>query len=375
MKVPTAWQKEIDAGTPNGDVYQRVLNSIAIKPKEKTKLGRLIRNIIEAEIGYKVTCGACLNFFSTLPESAGLEEVLAGLLQFAPTPDWWRAKYKNRRQRYLELVESLLLKHSIPKPLNPIQPVKDTDWFVAVTTAPRQDPTTQQCLASVTQCGWNPIVFAEPGSVTISGYNYVHNSERLGAFHNWLQTMQAALKTEAKYILSVQDDSLFHPESKQLIEQLMWPSDKVGFISLYTAKHYSQNLSGEMKPLGLNRIITSALWGACALVFPRDAVQQILDHPLTNNWTGIPPKGMSDRDKINLLKEKKEKPYLIQNVDTLIGQVLNGIGLEMWCVDPSPVQHIAIYSSIGHANNNTGKRNCLRCADRKKPLAEQVFPS
>jgi hypothetical protein len=154
----------------------------------------------------------------------------------------------------------------------------------------------------------------------------------------------------------------------------MWPNNRVGFISLYTAKHYSQNLSGEMKPLGLNRIITSALWGACALVFPRDTVQQILNHPLTQNWTGIPPKDLSEREKHNLLQEKKNKSYLIQNVDTLIGQVLNGIGLEMWCIDPSPVQHIAVYSSIGHADNNTGKRNCLRCADHKKPLDRQVFP-
>jgi hypothetical protein len=129
-----------------------------------------------------------------------------------------------------------------------------------------------------------------------------------------------------------------------------------------------------MKPLGLNRIITSALWGACALVFPRDTVQQILNHPLTQNWTGIPPKDLSEREKHNLLQEKKNKSYLIQNVDTLIGQVLNGIGLEMWCIDPSPVQHIAVYSSIGHADNNTGKRNCLRCADHKKPLDRQVFP-
>jgi hypothetical protein len=352
------------------------------KPKATilSSIGASIREVVEKEIGYTIKCAACLNYFDSVSEKVTHEEAINGLLLNAPTPDWWRTKYRNRKAKYdrwSELIDLIVPKHSkprIPKPLNPIEPVKDSDWFVAVTTAPRKDPQLVKCLDSIYRCGWKPVVFAEPDSVTVEEYPYVRNSERLGAFHNWLKTMRASLNTDAKYILSVQDDSLFHPDSKKLVEQLMWPTNNVGFISLYTAKHYSQNLSGEMKPVGLNRLVTSSLWGACALVFPRTVVEQILDHPLTKNWTGIAPKHLNDREKLNLIKEKKEKPYLIQNVDTLIGQVLNGIGLEMWCIDPSPVQHIAIYSSIGHADNNTGKRNCLRCADHKKPLDEQVFP-
>lgn len=348
--------------------------------KNKSTIGRELLVIIEKEIGYTIQCGSCLEYFDSITSSDTHEKLVSELYWKAPQPDWWRIKYRNKQarlDRYSELIDPVVPKHSnprIPKPLIPIQPVKDSDWYVAVTTAPRKDPQLSKCLDSIYRCGWEPTVFAEPESVVVEGYNYVHNSERLGAFHNWLKTMHAALGTDAKYILSVQDDSLFHPDSRKLVEQLMWPTNKVGFISLYTAKHYSQNLSGEMKPIGLNRLITSSLWGACALVFPRDVVRQILDHPLTQNWTGIAPKGLTDRQKLDLIKEKKEKPYLIQNVDTLIGQVLNGIGLEMWCIDPSPVQHIAVYSSIGHADSNTGKRNCLRCADHKKPLDLQVFP-
>jgi len=344
------------------------------------QLGSDIRSAIEKEIGYEIKCGTCLSFFQNIDPKISHEELIVGLLTYAPTPDWWRTKYRNRQaryDRYSEIIDLIVPKHSkprIPKPLNPIPTVKDSDWYVAVTTAPRKDPQLTKCLNSITACGWNPVVFAEPGSEVVNNYSYVHNSARLGAWHNWLQTMQTALRTDAKYILSVQDDSLFHPDSKQLVEQLMWPTNKVGFISLYTAKHYSQNLSGEMRPIGLNRLVTSSLWGACALVFPREVVSQILDHPLTKNWTGVPPRDLTDKQKIELIKHKKENPFLIQNVDTLIGQVLNGIGLEMWCIDPSPVQHIAIYSSIGHADNNTGKRNCLRCADHKKPLDKQVFP-
>ena len=43
----------------------------------------------------------------------------------------------------------------------------------------------------------------------------------------------------------------------------------------------------------------------------------------------------------------------------------------MFFVDPSPVQHIAEMSTISHGDN-TGRRNCLRCAPWDKPLTEQV---
>lgn len=382
QKIPKVWQDEIDKNSEFGQKIKSKLEPKVCKVKQiKPQLSDSIRKIIEQEIGYTISCGECLNGLKQLNQKdITHDQALDILIKHAPTPDWWRVKYRNRKERlerYSDLIDSILPKYSkprIPVPLIPIEPVKDSDWFVTVTTAPRKETQLHKCLHSISTCGWKPTIFAEPESPYVEGYQYVYNSARLGAFHNWLKTMQAALNTNAKYILSVQDDSLFHPDSKKLIEQLMWPTNNVGFISLYTAKHYSQNLSGEMKPLGLNRIITSSLWGACALVFPRDVVRQILDHPLTNNWTGISPRNLSDKEKINLIKEKKEKPYLIQNVDTLIGQVLNGIGLEMWCIDPSPVQHIAVYSSIGHADSNTGKRNCMRCADHKKPLDLQVFP-
>jgi hypothetical protein len=345
-------------------------------------VGTQIREVWEKEIGYRISCNTCLEFLRSLDTRNNHvhERLVNDCYANLPFPETIRAvlKPKQRKERLSELLLPIVPKKAtayIPTPANPIEKATDKDWAVVVTTAPRQDPTIETCLESIRYAGWEPVIFTEPDSTVIEGYSFLSNTVRLGAWHNWLRSMRWALdKTTAKYILSVQDDSLFHPDSRAFIERIMWPSSNVGFISLYTAKHYSQNLSGEMRPLGVNRLITANLWGACALVFPRDVVYQILDHPLTKDWTGIPPKNLTDKEKANLVKEKKEKPWLIQNVDSLIGRVLNGIGLEMWCVDPSPVQHISQYSSIGHANNNTGKRNCLRCADHNKPLDRQVFP-
>lgn len=38
------------------------------------------------------------------------------------------------------------------------------NWGVAVTTAPREEHTIHRCIASIHKAGWEPVVFAKPGS-------------------------------------------------------------------------------------------------------------------------------------------------------------------------------------------------------------------
>lgn len=259
--------------------------------------------------------------------------------------------------------------------VNPIDQPRDRDWAVVMTTSPRKDPTIEQSVASIKAAGWNPVVFAEPDSIHLPNTRYVANSAKLGAWFNWLQSVKWALKnTIAEYIMTVQDDSLFHPESKCFVESVMWPSHNIGFLSLYTAAHYSADLSGNPKPYGLNKLNTTALWGACALVFPRHVLQTMLDHPVLQNWKGIAPKDMDEAARANFEKRREEAPQAINNVDSAIGKILNSLHLDMYVIDPSPVTHIATHSALSHGSN-TGKRNCGRCADHSLPLSQQVFPN
>jgi hypothetical protein len=62
----------------------------------------------------------------------------------------------------------------------------------------------------------------------------------------------------------------------------------------------------------------------------------------------------------------------VQNSDTAIGKILNRMRRPMYFVDPSPVQHIATHSAIGHGGND-GRRNAIRIADHAQPLWDQVF--
>lgn len=237
---------------------------------------------------------------------------------------------------------------------------------VAVTTAPRRDCTLQYCLASIEVSGWEPIVFAEPGS-TKTSHRTVSNEKRLGVWHNWLNSACYMLReTDYDYIMTVQDDSLLHPEAGDFVCRMDWPID-AAFVSLYTPKHYSI-IKGSVKNTGVNRIRTCSLWGACCLLWSRDSLQRVVSHPRAETWAGARPRSNNPE----VYAKRKENPHLIANSDTAIGMIVNKLRLGMYFVDPSPVQHIAKHSTISHGGNR-GRRNCWRCADFERPLWEQVF--
>ena len=219
------------------------------------------------------------------------------------------------------------------------------------------------CCASIEACGWNPIVFAEPGS-TETDYQTISNPVKLGIWHNWLNACRWCLENSScDYIMTVQDDSLFHPDCKSFVDALAWPS-KAAFVSLYTPKHYSRG-----KPVGVNRIYTKSLWGACALIWDREALEKVIETPTCSTWAGARPKSGSPI----VMENRRKNPSTIANADTAIGKAINSLALAMYFVDPSPVHHIAKFSTISHGDN-TGRRNCGRCSDFSRSLREQVYP-
>jgi hypothetical protein len=240
------------------------------------------------------------------------------------------------------------------------------DWFVAVTTAPRKDCTLLQCLESIANCGWSPVVFAEPGS-TPTDHETITNPQRLGVWHNWLASCRAGVASGADYVLTVQDDSLFHPDSREFIESIQWP-ERAAFVSLYTPKHYTIAKNKALRPCGVRRVQTRSLWGACALVWRREVLASVIDHRIAKLWAGARPKSGNKA----VMQRRRDNPHTIANSDTAIGKICNAMGLGMWFVDPSPVSHIAKHSTIGHGGND-GRRNAYRIADHSLPLSYQVL--
>ena len=248
-------------------------------------------------------------------------------------------------------------------------------WFCAITTAPRKIPTLKTCIDSMQVAGFHPFIFGEPGAgqygidKNLQQSTIIHE-EKLGVWHNWLFSLRYAIEnSDADIIMTVQDDALFHPDSKSFTEKILWPEERVGFVSLYTPAHYSTkpNSRGEYRSTGVNRIHTKSMWGACALVWPRKVVEEILNHDFTKNWNGARAKTNNKQ----VMEKRRQHPYLVQNSDTAIGTLMNKMKRSMWFVDPSPVEHFATTSAIKHGGNS-GNRNCGRCADWDMSLEEQV---
>ena len=251
----------------------------------------------------------------------------------------------------------------------------ENKWYCAVTTAPREIPTLDTCLDSLEICGFKPFIFAEPNSPKPHARHeefIIQNEERRGVWWNWIDSLKYGIEnTDANIFLTVQDDSMFHPDCKAFAEKILWPDDRTGFVSLYTPKHYNivPKFKTKTRPIGINRIYSRALWGACAMIWPRAVVEAMLEHPFLDNWHGASTKTKTHWEKIK--KQRKEEPWRIQNSDTGIGHLMNRMERSMWFVDPSPVNHVALTSAIGHGDN-AGRRNCGRCADWNSSLFDQV---
>jgi orotate phosphoribosyltransferase len=223
----------------------------------------------------------------------------------------------------------------------PAVPVAD-DWAVGMTVAPRPVSTLKQSVASTMSAGWQPLLFAEPGS-DLSGRGncqVVQRSQRLGCFHNWLAMLTELLQRfpQARRILTLQDDVAFTRDVRAFLEREPWPHETCGMLSLYTAGHYQNG----KPPYSTIRVTRRPFWGALATVFPRKVAEAIVADPQSRQWLGA-------REKNYTLGSPK-----IANSDTFIGRWLDSHGYTIWAYDPGLSQHIAETSSLN--NGGRGKK-------------------
>lgn len=224
----------------------------------------------------------------------------------------------------------------------------------------------------------------------------IQRERRHGCWHNWLSMCRELLDTtDDDIILTVQDDTIFSTAALTKLQE-HWPADtsQLGFISLYTPAHYSVKyvvrsengtlLSNEPDlrsaqrtvakrskhrptieefhyPIGANEIDTSAMWGACALAFPRESLRKIIEHRFAVNWKGFTPKQQPHETKEEFRQrrsELRERPDLICGVDHVIGKVARLLRMKMVFLNPAVAQHVGRHSTLGHGG--TGGRMSAR---------------
>ena len=244
--------------------------------------------------------------------------------------------------------------------------MNSNDISVVVTTAPRIECHLEDTLQSISDCGWTPTVFAEPGS-SKTKYNTLTWEKRQGLWNNWRAAAQWGIDQNTKYIMTVQDDCLFHPETKSILDRLP-DLPNMGYLSLYAPSHYQEDQNGN--PIkGLYTVAVTSAWGALALIFERDILIKVLNDDRAKNWIGIKPPNAPATWR----KDQQDHPERIKNSDYIIGSIITyTLAKYLYYLSPSPCFHSARYSSVGHSGNG-GKRNAKYLANHSQPLFPQIF--
>jgi len=202
-------------------------------------------------------------------------------------------------------------------------------WAVGVTTAPRTRPTLHACLDSLFRAGWEgPRLFVD-SSVTIadrfSDLPVTFHETKLGPWPNYYLALVELLMREpaADAFMLVQDDVIFDDrhDLRAYLEAILWPADPIGAVSLFCSKAYTRPLAGWHEFEG------PWLWGALAIVFPRESAKRFVTDPAVFEHRSDPDLGLV-------------------NIDIEVGRWAHAHGLPIYFPTPSLVQHIGDASSL-----------------------------
>ena len=214
---------------------------------------------------------------------------------------------------------------------------------VGITTAPRGgECLLPRCVESVLASGFDDVtVFAEPESNVagvIGEAAIVTRRTKLGAWQNWMQTLEDLLEHDADLILIVQDDCVFSQGVADFVRAMNWPDYGCAAIQLCCSSYY-RNL-----PRGVNVMPGTGMVGAWATVMHRFYAVQILRYGREHGWRGHH-------------KHDQPNPVLKKAIDDGIGYMAQKLGYHCRIVKPSIVLHDADVSSLFHGNSKGSKNN------------------
>ena len=216
-------------------------------------------------------------------------------------------------------------------------------WAIGLTTAPREGATFERTMRSLDRAGWSSDsiqVFAEPGSPipdSISGSLVTTRVSTLGAWPNWLLALTELTLREphADAYFMVQDDAVFCSGLRAYLEKNLWPSNRLGVISLHTASHFARDDVSGFFPA----TVGWGAWGAMGYVFPNPSARALMRDPLVVNH------------------RNRGRAEGLHNVDSVVGEWCLRAGLDFYMHAPSLCQHIGQTSTLWKNNSLEGRRS------------------
>jgi hypothetical protein len=223
-------------------------------------------------------------------------------------------------------------------------------WAVGVTTAPRNHPTLDWTLDSLVRAGWEPSRLFEDLPTAIARrhakWPVSTREPAMGAWPNYyLGLGELVLRhPDADAYLMVQDDVIFYDRQnlRAYLEDVLWPTDPPGLISLYCSSVYTRPESGWF------RLEQPWVWGALAFIFPSALARAfVADYRVLSHRWSHPTRGL-------------------RAIDILIGAWADFHRTPVYYPCPSLAQHIGDTSTLSTSFQAEGNR----VADRFLPDVE-----
>lgn len=227
----------------------------------------------------------------------------------------------------------------IPIPSNRDGREEPIHWAVGVTTAPRRQPTLQDCLDTLLAAGWDsPRLFVD-GQVELPAMAHslqqTVRAPQQGAWLNYYLTLQELLEhTDADVLMLVQDDAAFPPTSaiRHYLDCVVTQTGTGALLSLYCPTDYDGQSNGWQ--------VWDSVWHFGALAF-------VWSRPLAEAFVA---------DSIVAAYENPADGERKAGIDVVIGEWAKRAGVSIYRSTPSIVQHIGHVSSIWETSRAVGLR-------------------
>lgn len=279
VKIPGVHWQKCQAGLSEVIDQIYIQHSQAEKQPERvisppvSTVGTQIREIIENEIGRKLSCRDCLGYLNQLnsQKTHDHESIVKYLFAQFPWPAEWREKNTRRREAISALISPV-----VPAPeINPAAvheyPLKFvTTVQVAVRIAKRSTPRWQETITSLEAAGFDtPRTYCEPDSGVAGDVVWPEKKGPIGSFKAMCLDLLGT--SSAEWFLLCEDDIAVSSHTANYLKQFNLTNE---VLSLYTAATRQQD-----KPQWSQ--VKLPLIGSLALLMRRSTLQELTQ---TSQW-------------------------------------------------------------------------------------------
>jgi len=255
-------------------LYAKSRQSEVYAPHYVSTIGTQLLEIIETEIGERVSCGTCRNYLTGLNQTTEHDHhaIVKFLHSEISWPQAWRKKHAGHRQRISELVSPIVLRPE-PPPATRYDLRFITTIAVGMRVAKRATPRWHETQVSITSAGFpQPIIFAEPDAECLAAD--VVYPQKLGAIGSFKTMCSHILERPEEWVLLCEDDIALSDHTLAYLRRFNLTNE---VLSLYVPGPRQQPKAGWST-------VTAELVGSLALLMRKSVLSQLVQTRAWKTW-------------------------------------------------------------------------------------------